>query len=359
MTERVASAEPARGPDTLPGPDIVEVLREVDLRLGQKRPTRAVEEHIFAASMVAPGARRLRALWLVPVALAALVALRSGSGEGERRTPGERALGAANAETSDAAARDADRGAPSIDDVVIVAEPTPETPAHEVGLDHGHDPASPEKAGPTSARDRDDPSPLRRRARPRWNPSATSEASEETSGEGEGEDDAAARRPQSRRPRPVSSEPFRGPLRSTPGLPGERGRNVERSARRSATGGSDGAPQDAPNDDLDEAPLDAPTEADRNEDHHEDGAPPVGCDGLDGTSDYAGYFCAYSGPFIVTAGISCEDALANCELNATSNPSESVLCTWNGIVIFENESAPGACDGLLDELEDAESSRRP
>lgn len=61
--------------------------------------------------------------------------------------------------------------------------------------------------------------------------------------------------------------------------------------------------------------------------------------------EYRGYFCP-EGPFIITNDILQADALANCQLNADTNPTMSVLCTWNGEVIFVNEVTPGACDGL-------------
>lgn len=38
--------------------------------------------------------------------------------------------------------------------------------------------------------------------------------------------------------------------------------------------------------------------------------------------------------FITTENISREDALANCKLNSTNNPTKSIRCTWNGETIF-------------------------
>lgn len=69
------------------------------------------------------------------------------------------------------------------------------------------------------------------------------------------------------------------------------------------------------------------------------------CEGLEGLGSYDGYFGDLdSGPFIQTEDISCADALANCELNAAANPSLSVTCTWDGVVIFANEASSDDCE---------------
>lgn len=46
--------------------------------------------------------------------------------------------------------------------------------------------------------------------------------------------------------------------------------------------------------------------------------------------------------FITTASISEADALANCKLNATNNPSSKVRCTWGDKEIFNNTSSASA-----------------
>jgi len=72
------------------------------------------------------------------------------------------------------------------------------------------------------------------------------------------------------------------------------------------------------------------------------------CAGKAGTGHYEGFFCEpdlypNGGPFIITEDISCEDALANCALNAASNPELSIECTWEGDSIFLSEQQAGAC----------------
>src|SRR5688500_13080916 len=96
----------------------------------------------------------------------------------------------------------------------------------------------------------------------------------------------------------------------------------------------------------DEGRSAAPVEgaADDDDDCDDDGAD--ACEGLEGLGSYEGFFCAYDGPFILTESISCQDALDNCALNASVNPTESVLCTWNDVVIFTNEVTPGACEDV-------------
>lgn len=76
--------------------------------------------------------------------------------------------------------------------------------------------------------------------------------------------------------------------------------------------------------------------------------PSNACDGKSGSGVYEGYMCSPvmypdGGPFIITQDIPCEDALANCILNASANPGVSIRCSWNGEVIYLNESTPGAC----------------
>lgn len=75
---------------------------------------------------------------------------------------------------------------------------------------------------------------------------------------------------------------------------------------------------------------------------------PDGCAGKDGLGQYQGYFCEpglypQGGPFIVTEDITCADALENCALNSSLNPDLNITCTWNGDVIYLNESQMGAC----------------
>jgi hypothetical protein len=88
-----------------------------------------------------------------------------------------------------------------------------------------------------------------------------------------------------------------------------------------------------------------------------------GCEEGDGSDEaaatgiYRGYFCDAQ-LFIETEGIPAADALANCELNAASNPELELYCTWNDEVIFDGCStsdvavpapeavpAPAACEG--------------
>ena len=69
------------------------------------------------------------------------------------------------------------------------------------------------------------------------------------------------------------------------------------------------------------------------------------------TGIYRGYFCE-EGLFIETREIPAADALANCGLNASSNPDREVYCTWNDEVIYDGcsdatEEVPTleACEG--------------
>jgi hypothetical protein len=75
---------------------------------------------------------------------------------------------------------------------------------------------------------------------------------------------------------------------------------------------------------------------------------PNNCDGKEGLGLYNGFMCdtsQYPGgnPFIITEQISCEDALSNCILNASSNPGYSFRCTWNGEEIYLLELQAGIC----------------
>ena len=76
--------------------------------------------------------------------------------------------------------------------------------------------------------------------------------------------------------------------------------------------------------------------------------PPGGdaCDGASGLGLYQGWICDSNHNFIITQQISCQEALDNCQLNASSNPALSFYCTWNGQPIHEAEITPGACDAL-------------
>lgn len=54
---------------------------------------------------------------------------------------------------------------------------------------------------------------------------------------------------------------------------------------------------------------------------------------------YKGYFVkdGQKSLFITTAKISKADALANCKLNSSNNPTKGIYCTWEGDKIFEKE----------------------
>jgi hypothetical protein len=69
------------------------------------------------------------------------------------------------------------------------------------------------------------------------------------------------------------------------------------------------------------------------------------------TGIYRGYFCDGQ-PFIETQEIPEAEALANCQLNAASNPVLQVYCTWNDAVLFDGcdassgtDPAPEVCEG--------------
>jgi hypothetical protein len=72
------------------------------------------------------------------------------------------------------------------------------------------------------------------------------------------------------------------------------------------------------------------------------------CAGKAGGGHYEGFFCEpeqypSGGPFIITEGITCEEALANCKLNGENNPGWSIQCTWDGDIIHTDEQVAGAC----------------
>jgi hypothetical protein len=70
------------------------------------------------------------------------------------------------------------------------------------------------------------------------------------------------------------------------------------------------------------------------------------CAGASGTGHYVGYYCDYGHEFIITPDISCDEALDNCQLNASLNPDLSFYCTWEGQPIHEAEVTAGACDWI-------------
>lgn len=72
------------------------------------------------------------------------------------------------------------------------------------------------------------------------------------------------------------------------------------------------------------------------------------CTGKTGTGNYAGFFCnsslySPSSPFLKSENIACEDARANCALNAEANAGTSVQCLWNGNVVFAAGTQSSAC----------------
>jgi hypothetical protein len=78
----------------------------------------------------------------------------------------------------------------------------------------------------------------------------------------------------------------------------------------------------------------------------ESGSP---CYGQTGTGTYEGYLCGNNRPqFIETRNLECQTAYSNCVANARNNPSESILCTWNGRVLYRRETSTG---GSCDEVE--------
>ncbi len=68
------------------------------------------------------------------------------------------------------------------------------------------------------------------------------------------------------------------------------------------------------------------------------------CNGKSGTGTYEGFFCNSSSQFIETRNIDCSSAYNNCVLNANNNPTRSMLCTWNGNVIYRRELSAGICN---------------
>ncbi|MDO8623926.1 MAG: peptidoglycan-binding protein [bacterium] len=51
-----------------------------------------------------------------------------------------------------------------------------------------------------------------------------------------------------------------------------------------------------------------------------------------------------------TANISQADALANCKLNANSNPTQTIRCTWNGIEIYNNATTTPPTTPSIDKV---------
>lgn len=72
----------------------------------------------------------------------------------------------------------------------------------------------------------------------------------------------------------------------------------------------------------------------------------TGCEGAQGVGTNVGMFCDTGQSFIITAGMLCEDAIANCQKNAQANPGLSLACQWNDRRIFQQELNPGACSGV-------------
>ena len=70
------------------------------------------------------------------------------------------------------------------------------------------------------------------------------------------------------------------------------------------------------------------------------------CYGEGGTGTYEGFICGNARPqFIETRNLDCQSAYSNCVTNARNNPSESILCTWNGRVIYRRDtSTGGSCE---------------
>ena len=69
------------------------------------------------------------------------------------------------------------------------------------------------------------------------------------------------------------------------------------------------------------------------------------CADASGLGTYIGHYCDLGSPFIITQGISCEDALSNCELNISANPDLNVYCEWNGHFIVQGGPDTSACVG--------------
>lgn len=75
----------------------------------------------------------------------------------------------------------------------------------------------------------------------------------------------------------------------------------------------------------------------------------TGCEGAQGVGTNVGMFCDTDQPFIITAGLLCEDAIANCKKNAEANPGLSLACQLNDRLVFQQEVTPGACSGVASE----------
>jgi hypothetical protein len=73
------------------------------------------------------------------------------------------------------------------------------------------------------------------------------------------------------------------------------------------------------------------------------GQPDV-CAGTRGEGRSVVSFCEAVGGFGLTDGTTCAEAYDNCLLNAESNPDGNIFCTWNDLLLFKREQAPGACE---------------
>lgn len=69
------------------------------------------------------------------------------------------------------------------------------------------------------------------------------------------------------------------------------------------------------------------------------------CAGKDGPGVYEFAFCQEEGGWGYTPDISCQEALDNCLLNSSLNPTISMICRWNNEILHLAEKAPAACDG--------------
>lgn len=49
---------------------------------------------------------------------------------------------------------------------------------------------------------------------------------------------------------------------------------------------------------------------------------------------YKGYLGGSETPFIITENISKTEALENCKINSSNNPTKSIRCTWNGVEMY-------------------------
>ena len=73
------------------------------------------------------------------------------------------------------------------------------------------------------------------------------------------------------------------------------------------------------------------------------GVPPKPCAHASGLGTYVGQDCDEGHPFIITHDISCQDALSNCALNISQNPSMNLSCEWNGQFLLQGGPDPSAC----------------